>query len=180
MKKRFLFLGGLINEIEPGSIWFNDFSRPERNMWNETGTFRLEFSQKIQNGPRFEMRWKLFCFLNWYEMFRPLRTNRNGIDNLGWAWTPLRPPWGCAWTRPHLTWVWVWLCAPTPRWAWTPLAQLGVGVDASTPTWGLGVEASTLTFGLGEDASRPNLDVGVDASRPNLGVDVAGSSPTWG
>ena len=160
-------------------------------MWNETGTFRLKFSQKIQNGPRFEMRWKLFCFLNWYEMFRPLRTKRNGIDNLGWAWTPLRPPWGCVWTRPHLTWVWVWLFAPTPRWAWTPLAQLGVGGGRVHPNLGvgrghvqlnvgLGVEASTLTFGLGEDASRPNLDVGVDASRPSLGVDVAGSSPTWG
>ena len=25
----------------------------------------------------------LFCFLNWYEMFRPFQTKRNGIDNLG-------------------------------------------------------------------------------------------------
>ena len=39
MKKSFLYLGGLINEIEQGSIWFNNFLRVERNMWNETGMF---------------------------------------------------------------------------------------------------------------------------------------------
>jgi len=55
-KEFFLYLGALINEIEQGSIWFNDFSRAEWNMWNETGTFRPKFSRKIQNGPRFKMR----------------------------------------------------------------------------------------------------------------------------
>jgi hypothetical protein len=42
--------------MEPGSIWFNDFSRPEWNMWNETGTFQSKFSWKIWNGLRFEIR----------------------------------------------------------------------------------------------------------------------------
>jgi len=50
-------------------------------MWNETGTFRAEFSQKIRNRLRFKMRWNLFCFLNWYGMFRPFRTKQNGINN---------------------------------------------------------------------------------------------------
>ena len=81
MKKNFLYLGGLINQIEPDSIWFNGFSSPERNMWNETGIFWPKFIRKIRNGPRFEMRWKLFCFVNRYEMFQSFQTKRNWIDN---------------------------------------------------------------------------------------------------
>jgi len=37
-------------------------------MWNETGTFRVEFSRKIQNGPRFKMRWNLFRFVPFFEL----------------------------------------------------------------------------------------------------------------
>jgi hypothetical protein len=84
MKKIFLYLGGLINQIEQGSIWLNDFSRAERNMWNEIGTFRSKFSWKIRTDQ--DLKWDencfiLFHFLNWYEMFRPFRAKRNRIDN---------------------------------------------------------------------------------------------------
>jgi hypothetical protein len=82
LKKSFLYLGGLINQIEPGSIWFNDFSSSKRNMWNETETFWPKFILKIQNRLKFEMRWKLFCFLNSYKMFWPFQTKRNEINNL--------------------------------------------------------------------------------------------------
>ena len=61
-------MSDLINEIEQGSIWFNGFSRAERNMWNETGTFRTEFSWKIWNGPRFKMRWNLFRFVPFFKL----------------------------------------------------------------------------------------------------------------
>ena len=54
-------------------------------MWNETGTFRAEFSRKIRNRPRFKIRWNLFRFLNSYGMFRPFLAKRNGIDNLGYS-----------------------------------------------------------------------------------------------
>jgi hypothetical protein len=37
-------------------------------MWNETGTFRVEFSRKIRNGPRFKMRWNLFRFVPFFEL----------------------------------------------------------------------------------------------------------------
>jgi len=37
-------------------------------MWNETGTFRVEFSWKIRNGPRFKMRWNLFRFVPFFEL----------------------------------------------------------------------------------------------------------------
>jgi len=37
-------------------------------MWNETGTFRVEFSRKIQNGSRFKMRWNLFRFVSFFEL----------------------------------------------------------------------------------------------------------------
>jgi hypothetical protein len=37
-------------------------------MWNETGTFRAEFSRKIRNGPRFKMRWNLFHFVPFFEL----------------------------------------------------------------------------------------------------------------
>jgi hypothetical protein len=37
-------------------------------MWNESGTFRPKFNQKIPNGPRFEMRWKLFRFVSFFEL----------------------------------------------------------------------------------------------------------------
>jgi hypothetical protein len=56
-------------------------------MRNETGTFRVEFSQKIQNGPRFKMKWNLFYFvlffkLVWNILIIPDKTKQNGIDNL--------------------------------------------------------------------------------------------------
>ena len=37
-------------------------------MWNETGTFRVEFSRKIRNGPRFKMIWNLFRFVPFFEL----------------------------------------------------------------------------------------------------------------
>jgi len=37
-------------------------------MWNETGTFRAEFSRKIRNGPRFKMRLNLFRFVLFFEL----------------------------------------------------------------------------------------------------------------
>jgi hypothetical protein len=37
-------------------------------MWNETRTFRAEFSRKIRNGPRFKMRWNLFHFVPFFEL----------------------------------------------------------------------------------------------------------------
>jgi hypothetical protein len=51
-------------------------------MWNETGTFRPEFSWKIRNGPRFKMRWKLFRFVSFFELVWnvsaiPSETERN-------------------------------------------------------------------------------------------------------
>ena len=40
-----------------------------------------------KSGMDWDLKWDencfiLFCFLNWYEMFRPFRAKRNGIDNL--------------------------------------------------------------------------------------------------
>jgi hypothetical protein len=89
MKKSFLYLSGLINQIEPGSIWFNGFSSPKWNMWNETRTFRSKFIWKIRNGPRFEMRWKLFCFVSFFELVWnisaiPDKTKRNWQPSQIW------------------------------------------------------------------------------------------------
>jgi len=57
-------------------------------MWNETGTFRVEFSRKIWNGPRFKMRWNLFCFVLFFELVWnvsviPGKTERNWQP---WFW----------------------------------------------------------------------------------------------
>jgi len=51
-----LYLDDLINQIEPGSIWFKNFSSTKRNILNETRIFRSKFIQKIQNGTRFEIK----------------------------------------------------------------------------------------------------------------------------
>ena len=51
--------------------------KPERS-----GRNLAEKSWNGRNGPRFKMRLKLFCFLNWYGMFRSFRAERNIIDNL--------------------------------------------------------------------------------------------------
>jgi len=38
-----LYLDGLINQIEPGSIWFKKISSTKRNILNETRIFMLKF-----------------------------------------------------------------------------------------------------------------------------------------
>jgi hypothetical protein len=57
-------------------------------MWNETGTFRVKFSWKIRNGPRFKMRWNLFRFVSFFELVLnvsaiPGETERNWQP---WLW----------------------------------------------------------------------------------------------
>ena len=54
-------------------------------MWNETRTFRAEFSRKIRNGPRFKMRWNLFRFVPFFELV----WNVSAIpDETEWNWQP--------------------------------------------------------------------------------------------
>ena len=72
-----------MNKVQFDSMTFQERNgtcgmKPERsgrNLAEKSGTDR-------------DLKWDeicsvLFCFLNWYGMFRPFRAKRNGIDNLG-------------------------------------------------------------------------------------------------
>jgi hypothetical protein len=85
-----LFLQGLLKffifSLSYYLCWFNGFLSLERNMWNETKTFQPKLTRKSRTDQ--DLKWDencsvLFCFLNWYEMFRSFQTKRNGIKNLG-------------------------------------------------------------------------------------------------
>jgi len=79
-----------LNKVQFDSIWFNGFSRAERNMWNGTGTFRAEFSRKIRNGPRFKMRWNLFRFVPFFELVWNVSAIPGGTER---NWQPCLSPY---------------------------------------------------------------------------------------
>ena len=91
-KERKLVVNAVITRIKR-HVWFiMEKGRPEQNMWNETGTFRSKFGWKIRNGPRFEMRWKLFHFVSFFELVWNVSTIPNETK---WNWQPIdgMAPW---------------------------------------------------------------------------------------
>jgi len=60
-------------------------------MWNETGMFRVEFSRKIRNGPRFKMRWNLFHFVPFFELIWNVSVISDETERNLQHWPQLQP-----------------------------------------------------------------------------------------